>query len=362
MIRYVFAIFAKKKIMPLVAPFTYEGLRYYILSLAKILVSIKAKLLGQSFYCKALGGESSYNIVINSDLSVSCNCTDYYGDGQLGSLHADKFEDVFRGEKANRFRNKLANGNLPIWVCVLCRDRQRVSRKSVELLLQSERLPDKGIMVENNVNCNLTCTSCPRKSLEKSRSTSRMVLSDIHIVAETLKRLQMKSVAYFNLGEPFMSKSIFRELSILKEYNPETEFALSTNGQLVDSDEKREAALLLKGICFSVHGCDTRSLQKYQKGAVFERAYENMRKMVEYRDRKGLKYPQIEWKYVLFRWNDNEEQINKAIELAKKANVDLISFWPTFSPPYAVSIRYLRGKFNTLGVASGTVRQIYLRR
>lgn len=348
--------------MPLVAPFSYEGLRYNILSFAKVLISIKAKLLGQSFYCKALGGESSYNIVINSDLSVSCNCTDYYGEGQLGNLHTDEFEDVFRGEKANRFRDELAKGTLPIWVCVLCQDRLKVSRKSVDLLLQSNRLPNNGIMVENNVKCNLTCTSCPRKSLEKSRSSSKMLLSDIHIVAKTLKRLQMKTVAYFNLGEPFMSKTIFHELKILKEYNPETEFALSTNGQLVDSDEKREAALLLKGICFSVHGCDTRSLQKYQKGADFERAYENMRKMVQYRDSRGLKYPQIEWKYVLFRWNDKQEQIDKAIELAKKANVDLISFWPTFSPPYAVSIRYLRGKFNTLGVASGSVRQIYLRR
>jgi len=48
---------------------------------------------GNAYYCKALSGLSSYNICINCDLTVSCNCQDYDGSGQIGEplitfLHA----------------------------------------------------------------------------------------------------------------------------------------------------------------------------------------------------------------------------------------------------------------------------------
>ena len=40
-----------------------------------------ARLKGQRFYCRALAGESEYNLTINCDLTVSCNCQDYDGSG-----------------------------------------------------------------------------------------------------------------------------------------------------------------------------------------------------------------------------------------------------------------------------------------
>lgn len=347
--------------MVFVSPFSYEGLRYYILSIAKSFVFVKAFFTRKAFYCSALGGESSYNIVINSDLTVSCNCTDYYGQGQLGNLKTNSFSEIFFGSKANNLRNKLAKGKIPLWICVLCIDRKTVSRKDALQLAQKKVLPSNGMMVENTISCNLNCISCPRSSLKKLRSSTFMKLPDTEIVAQTIKNLNLKAVAYFNLGEPFISNTIYQELQLLKKVNPETDFVLSTNGQLVDNDEKREAAMLLKGICFSVHGSDNQNLQKYQRNANFDKAYKNICDMVAYRDSKGAKFPQIEWKYVLFRWNDKPEHIELAIELAKKANVDLITFWPTFSPPYAVSLRYLMGKFDNIGTKNGKVREIRLR-
>ena len=34
----------------------------------------RAKITRRKYYCQALAGESEYNIAINSDLTVSCNC------------------------------------------------------------------------------------------------------------------------------------------------------------------------------------------------------------------------------------------------------------------------------------------------
>src|SRR5471030_2386752 len=49
-------------------------------------LEMRAKITGQKFYCSALAGDSEYNITINSDLTVSCNCQDYDGSGHLGDL------------------------------------------------------------------------------------------------------------------------------------------------------------------------------------------------------------------------------------------------------------------------------------
>jgi len=42
-----------------------------------------------------------------------------------------------------------------------------------------------------------------------------------------------------------------------------------------------------------------------------------MKEMVAYRDAHGLRQPVMEWKYLLFNWNDHPKTIQRAIELAK---------------------------------------------
>ncbi len=54
--------------------------------LLKYRMEWSAPLRGQRFYCRALGGESEYNLAIHCDLTVSCNCQDYDGSGQIGDL------------------------------------------------------------------------------------------------------------------------------------------------------------------------------------------------------------------------------------------------------------------------------------
>src|SRR6185369_8473121 len=53
----------------------------------KVWLEASAKLRGQRFYCGALSGESEYNITINCDGTLTCNCHDYNGSGYLGDLN-----------------------------------------------------------------------------------------------------------------------------------------------------------------------------------------------------------------------------------------------------------------------------------
>src|SRR5438105_3582267 len=103
-----------------------KGLKFYL--------EWSARLRGQRFACRALAGESEYNLTINCDLTVSCNCQDYNGSGHIGDLNKNSFEDIFFGPVARRFRAELAKGKLPIKSCTRCGDLMRVPKSQVKVV------------------------------------------------------------------------------------------------------------------------------------------------------------------------------------------------------------------------------------
>ncbi|MBI5478553.1 MAG: radical SAM protein [Deltaproteobacteria bacterium] len=309
-----------------------------------------ARLTGRRFYCAALAGQSAYNICVNCDLTVSCNCQDYDGSGQIGSLEEHSLEELFAGPVARRFRRDLAAGRLPLDTCSRCPELRLVDAGQAEQHVHEYRLPHRGMMVENSVCCNLDCVSCAREGVSRIRARRTMSLDDVRRVAAVLGRLGIESISYYNLGEPFLTPRILDELQILREHNPTAVISSSSNGVLLDSDRKREAALLLDDIYFSIDGPSTDVVTRYQRGSDFDRAYANLRALRRYRDDRGQASPRITWKYVLFRWNDHPALIKEALRLAREAEVDALYLWPTFSPPQGLSLRYwLHPYYRTLG-------------
>lgn len=336
-----------------------DNIRYLTRIVRKFLVEFAALIKGKKFYCSALSGKSAYNIGINCDLTVSCNCRDYNGAGHIGDMNIDSFEDIFNSDTANRFRKKLASGKVPILVCVSCPELVMAPPELANHYQEYFDLPTKGIMVENTVVCNFRCTGCSRDTVNKIRYKKAMSLEDMHKVSLALKRNKINHIDFYNLGEPFCSPKVLEHLQIIRQYNPEIGIATSTNGIFINNDKKREAALLCNRIVFSIDGIDDQSINKYQRGGNFDISYQNMKSLVEYRDTHGKINSIIEWKYVLFNWNDKKNMILKAIELAKKANVDIISFWPTRYPLYGISWRYyIDGFFRSLGRPVGNRRVI----
>ena len=89
-------------------------------------------------------------------------------------------------------------------------------------------MPRKGIMVENTSLCNLRCLSCDRDAVMKMRNRPRMSLNDLEKVAGIIRDYGIQEVAYHNLGEPFLSDSIYEELSLIRVHNPEIRIVTST--------------------------------------------------------------------------------------------------------------------------------------
>ena len=196
-----------------------------------------------------------------------------------------------------------------------------------------------------------------------------MSSGDMEKVAKIIRDHGFYSIAFHNLGEPFSSKTVFEEVSIMRKYNPHVRLYTSTNGFFLDSGEKREAALLMDHIFFSIDGSSQELVARYQVGADFERAYRNMKELVSIRDSRNAQVPVVEWKYVVFNWNDGEDAIERAIELAKEARVDIISFWRGIGLPSrgigsvtVESQRFLHDPyFKRLGVGSWKGREIDFR-
>ena len=344
-----------------------------------------ARLKGQRFYCRALGGESDYNLTINCDLTVSCNCQDYDGSGHIGNLNKNSFKEVFFGPVARRFREELAKGKLPIMTCTRCGDLQRVPKSQSRAVTgvpggvgraaseaetdpdgqifagPKPRLPHRGMLLENTVRCNIDCIGCDRQSAARIRTTTQMDLDKLSRIADLVHELGLENLFYLNLGEPFLSPNIGQELPLLRKKNPDCRIVISTNGIILNSDTKREAALSASHIFFSIAGINDAMLKKYEHFSSYDKAYVNMKALVEYRNARGLAQPLLEWKYLLFNWNDDPQTIAQAIELAKAAGVDAISFWPTHNPFYGYSYRYALGRLNKVGVKSWKGREVDLR-
>jgi MoaA/NifB/PqqE/SkfB family radical SAM enzyme len=323
-------------------------------------LELRARLTGQKYYCQALAGEADYDITINSDLTVSCNCQDYDGTGHLGNLRQNSFEDIFYGPVAQKFRNELAGGKIPIPTCVRCGSFRRLEKNAAP---PKPRLPYRGILLENTVRCNVDCVGCARENAANVRVNKQlqMPLAELSLMADLAARLKMERIFYLNLGEPFLSPTICQELPMLRAKNPDAYIRVSTNGILLNTDAKREAALSLTDIQFSVHGISDEMCEKYMIRSSFEKAHAAMRDMVAYRNARGLELPILEWKYLLFNWNDHPEHIARAIEMAKAIKIDILSFWPTSNPFYGISWRYRLGQFKNVGKPSWKGREIDFR-
>jgi len=333
----------------------------FVRSLLVLYYEWRARLSGRGYYCGALHGESEYNITINSDRTVSCNCQDYDGIGHMGDLCKNTFEEIFRGPVAQKFREELANGRMPIRTCAHCGDLKRLPAKGAQP--PEVRLPHRGILLENTVRCNVDCTGCARENAAQLRVDKQlqMSLADMEQMGDLVQRLKLKQLFYLNLGEPFLSPTLGEELPMLRRKNPDCRIVTSTNGILLNTDSKREAALNFSHIFFSVHGISDEMSEKYMHRGNFTKAYAAMKEMATFRDGRGLTQPILEWKYLLFNWNDHPKHIERAIELAREAKLDFISFWPTNNPFYGISWRWRLGLLNHVGVKSWKGREVDLR-
>jgi hypothetical protein len=224
---------------------------------------------------------------INSDLTVSCNCQDYDGSGHLGDLRKNSFEEIFFGPVAQKFRDDLAKGKFRFHLLALRRFEaaEKKPRAAEVATAASRNASGKHGHLQRGLH-RLRARGRGERARRQDDAAGRVGPD-----GRPRGRLKMERIFYLNLGEPFLSPTICQELPLLRSKNPDAYIRVSTNGILLNTDAKREAALNLSDIQFSVHGISDAMCEKYMMRGSFEKAFDAMKKMAGYRDARGLKMP-----------------------------------------------------------------------
>jgi len=143
---------------------------------------------------------------------------------------------------------------------------------------------------------------------------------------EVLKRVvseagpAVERVDLFSYGEPFLYRPLLEALRHVRATLPAAGIAISTSGSQV-REAVQDAIVgerLLDWLVFSIDGCDEASYRRYRIGGRFDVAFANMARFNERARGSGI---EVVWQYVVFRWNDSDEQFARAIGMAQQLGI-----------------------------------------
>ncbi|MBX3130087.1 MAG: hypothetical protein KF718_25445 [Polyangiaceae bacterium] len=180
--------------------------------------------------------------------------------------------------------------------------------------------------VESSWLCNLDCPLCIPKAERK-----RLKTSPYHVEKDTwvalIHNLRMHGVEQVDVlhfegrGDPLMHPHLAHLCQMFHVVYPLTTIMATTNGNFRFDPALFESGL--NHLRISADGARNESYVQYRRDGDFARVTAFMRDAAA--ARRELEHPEIvlEWKYILFEWNDSDEEMLEAYELAHSIGVDL---------------------------------------
>ena len=92
---------------------------------------------------------------------------------------------------------------------------------------------------------------------------------------------------------------------------------------------------------FSLDGAIPEHYARYRQRGDLETALRHLEAMVDEKHRHGLDVPFINWRYILFTWNDSDEEMDLARARAADIGVDRLTWELTDHPEHAFSRRFV---------------------
>jgi MoaA/NifB/PqqE/SkfB family radical SAM enzyme len=283
-------------------------------------------------------------LVVLSDGKVVCGCADPYGERPVGDLSRQTLPEIWNSPLVREIRANLNRGDSPF--CGPC---------GLKKILADSELPPQRpenlealprIFFEPAVLCNLSCDQavCAKDSpILQSRSRYLFPLDEMKTMLAPVGA-RMIRLDFFNYGEPFAHPQALEMIEYIKRTYPNIYLYISTNGLLLDEDKIRRLAVSgADEITFSVDGPDQKTYARYRRGGDFAKVFGIMRRLVAARAEAGAETPFINWRYIMFRWNDSRQMMAKTRRLAREIGVDRLTWEITDHPENAYSRKYARG-------------------
>jgi pyruvate-formate lyase-activating enzyme len=258
-------------------------------------------------------------ILANGD--VVCSCIDSQGCNILGNINQNGIYEIFHGIKYENLRQKINNSKLDSYCPILNFNcvYKRSNFKNFDNPFKIETL-----RLETTAYCNLKCPGCPSRCWMDSENSIKSHPRLGYIPIDKIERVftdtkdTLKTILLYNFGEPFLDKRLLEILRLAKRIVPGVFILVSTNGTVmpVGWPEIIIQEGLIDRIIFSIDGASQESYGKYRVGGNFDKAFRNMAEFSKYLKLYAKSIPQLEWQYILFKWNDSDEEIKHARELA----------------------------------------------
>ncbi len=285
-------------------------------------------------------------LVLTCDGTVVCGCGDARNENKMGHVGSQSALEIWQGSGFQRMRRGM-HANRPPAFCYKCglMEVHDGDYQPPDLPLVPQTYPQV-LYVEPTIICNLRCPQPACEVEVYDTRVERMLPFDLYKKVIDEVGPHIERMVFYNYGESFLHKEAFKMLKYAKDVNPNIWIWTSTNGHYFDKPDK-VAALVDSGINevqFSVDGATQEVYETYRKRGKLDKVLKAIHDVVEERERRGLLFPWIIWNYILFRWNDSDEELDKARRLARELGVDRLTFATTDQPLGFPSERYYPGK------------------
>jgi MoaA/NifB/PqqE/SkfB family radical SAM enzyme len=283
--------------------------------------------------------------VMLCDGRIVCGCADPYAKRVLGDFRTTPLADIWQSPVAHQLRVDLNGGGSSF--CGDC---------PLKLPLASDDptpqrdvnvgpLPSR-LYIECTAACNISCfQACcaPETGITRTRQAG-MLDWDLFTRAVDEAGPSLVRIDFFNYGEAFLHKRAVEMCEYIKTKFPDIYLYTSTNGLALTEEKARR--LVHSGIdevTFSIDGASQETYVRYRQRGNFDKALAVLRAMAGEKQKSGRDVPHLNWRYILFNWNDSDEEMNRARQLAAELGVDRLCWEITDHPEDSFSRRFEPG-------------------
>jgi MoaA/NifB/PqqE/SkfB family radical SAM enzyme len=284
-------------------------------------------------------------LVMLCDGRIVCGCADPYAKRVLGDARTTTIEDIWRAPVIRELRQDLNHGSSEFCGDCSLKLPLGAGEKPPVRPLEAGRHPRR-MFIECTAACNISCfQACcaPETGIARTRQAGML---DVDLFKKVIDEAapSLARIDFFNYGEAFLHKRAVEMCEYVKSRYPHVYLYTSTNGTALTEDQARR--LVHSGIdevTFSIDGARPESYARYRQRGKFDVAMRNLRAMVDEKRRAGRDLPCLNWRYILFTWNDSDEEMAEARQLAAEIGVDRLCWEITDHPEEAFSRRYVPG-------------------
>jgi hypothetical protein len=284
-------------------------------------------------------------LVMLCDGRFVCGCADPYGRRVLGDARTGSVRDTWTGSTIVTLREELNAGGSKF--CGDCALKLPLKKEQAPVVRSLDAGPYPNRMfIECTAACNISCNQAccaPETGITRTRQAGML---DFNLFTRVMDEVgpSLARIDFFNYGEAFLHKRAVEMCEYIKSRFPHIYLYTSTNGlALSEAAARRLVHSGIDEVTFSIDGARPESYAKYRQRGDFGRAIATLRAVMDEKHKSGRDLPFVNWRYILFTWNDSDEEMAEARALAADIGVDRLCWELTDHPEDAFSRRFLPG-------------------